>query len=182
MEVALIGLFFILYLFIRYFLIDHDTAADKDRLRFSEGIRLIQFHRYDEAFRFFDQAVAQFPKSSLAFAYRGKCHLRNQNIHSALYDLTQALSLDNTIPDSYLDRGIALYQLKDYAEAFKEFDKAVWYFRGQQADAIRWRALSRMQLEQFKMAEQDLIRALELGDENSAYLLKQPPFSNVIYS
>ena len=182
MEVALIGFFFIFYLVVRYFVIDHDTQAEKDRLRFAEGINLVQFHRYDEAFAYFNQAIKQHPKSSLAFAYRGKCHLRNENAYSALFDLTVALSLDNTIPDSYLDKGIALFQLNQFGEAFKEFDKAVWYFRGQQPDAIRWRALARMQLDQYGPAQKDLIRAIELGDENSAYLLKQPPFSNVIYS
>ena len=182
MEVALLGLFFILFLFVRYFVIDHDTQVDKDRRRFAEGICLIQLHLYDEAFIYFDEAVKQYPKSSIAFAYRGKCHLRNKNPYSALFDLTYALSLDNTVADFYLDRGMALYQLNLFGEAFKEFDKAVWYFHGQQPDAIRWRALARMQLEQFGQAEKDLIRAIELGDENSAYLLKQPPFSNVIYS
>ncbi|GAB3338451.1 hypothetical protein GCM10027299_50570 [Larkinella ripae] len=182
MEVALIGLFFIFYLFVRYFVIDHETPAEKDRRRFATGLQLVQQHRNDEAFRFFDDAVKAYPKSSIAFAYRGKCHLRNENVYSALFDLTYALSLDNTVPDSYLDRGIALYQLNQFGDAFKEFDKAVWYFRGQQPDAIRWRAMARMKLEQFKQAEKDLIRAIELGDENSAYLLKLPPFSNVIYS
>lgn len=182
MEVALLGFCFILYLTVRYFVIDHDTQADKDRLRFASGIRLVQLQQYEEAFVYFDEAVKENPKSAIAFAYRAKCHLRNQNAYSALFDLTCALSLDNTIADSYLDKGIALYQLSLYGEAFKEFDKAVWYFRGMQPDAIRWRALSRMKLEQFGQAQKDLIRAIELGDENSAYLLKQPPFSNVIYS
>ncbi|RRB06973.1 tetratricopeptide repeat protein [Larkinella rosea] len=182
MEVALLGFLFVVYLFVRYFVIDHDTPAEKDRLRFAEGIQLVQFHRYEEAFVYFNQVVKQCPKSSIAFAYRGKCHLRNGNPYSALFDLTVALSLDNTIPDSYLDKGIALFQLGQFGEAFKEFDKAVWYFRGQQPDAIRWRALARMQLDQYGPARNDLIRAIELGDENSAYLLKQPPFSNVIFS
>lgn len=182
MEVALLGFVFIFYLFIRYFLIDHDTPAEKDRVRFATGIQLVQQHQHDEAFRFFDEAVKQYPKSSIAFAYRGKCNLRQENIYSALFDLTYAISLDNTIPDSYLDRGIAFYQLNQFGNAFNEFDKAVWYFRGQSPDAIRWRALARMKLEQFKQAQNDLLRAIELGDENAVYLLKQPPFSNVIYS
>ncbi|GAB3276321.1 hypothetical protein GCM10027347_49990 [Larkinella harenae] len=182
MEVALLGLFFFLFLFIRYFVVDHETPAEKDRRRFLEGIQFVQQHRYDEAFRFFDEAVQQNPKSSIAFAYRAKCHLRNENIYSALFDLTCALSLDNTVAESYLDKGIALYQLNRFQEAFNEFDKAVWYFRGQQPDAMRWRALAGIQLDRYNQARADLIRAIELGDENSAYLLKQPPFSNVIFS
>ncbi|MGA0558670.1 tetratricopeptide repeat protein [Larkinella sp. VNQ87] len=182
MEVALLGLFFILYLFVRYFVIDHDTPAEKDRRRFADGIQLVQLHRYNEAFRYFNEAVQHHPKSSLAFGYRAKCHLHQENFYSALFDLNKALSLDNTLSDSYLDKGIALYRLHELDEAFREFDKAIWYSRGLDPDAIRWRALAALHLEKYAQARNDLVRAIELGDENAAYLLKQPPFSNVIYS
>ena len=38
MEVALIGFLFVMYLVIRYYVVDHDTPADKDRKRFQKGI------------------------------------------------------------------------------------------------------------------------------------------------
>jgi tetratricopeptide (TPR) repeat protein len=178
MEVILLSLVFFIYLFVRYFMIDHDTPADKDRRRFTQGIHLVHIRRHDEALPFFDAAVKQYPKSAVAYAYRGRCHLRQENPYSALYDLTQALSLDNTLAECYLDKGIAYYQLSLFSDAFREFDKAVWYFRGQQPDALRWRALARIQLHQLLQAERDLHRAVELGDENAFYLLQQPPFTS----
>lgn len=177
MEVALLCLLFSLYLGIRYFLIDHDTPSDKDRIRFQKGIALVQARNFIEAHRYFDEALRQYPKSAIAYAYRGKCQLIQENYYSAIYDLTQAISRDNTLADCYLDRGIAYLRVDQVNDAFREFDKAVWFFRDEQPDAYRWRAIARLQLQQLIQAENDLRRAVLLGDENSAFLLKQPPFT-----
>lgn len=180
MEVALLGLLFIVYLAMRYFLIDHDTPSDKDRIRFKKGIALVQSRHFIEAHAYFDEAIRQHPKSALAYAYRGKCQLAQENYYSAIYDLTQALSRDNTLADCYLDRGIAYFQVAQLEDAFREFDKAVWFYRDAQPDAYRWRAITRIRLMQLTQAENDLRRAVLLGDENSAFLLQQPPFGRFI--
>jgi len=182
MEVALLCLLFIPYLVIRYFFIDHDTPTEKDLARFGEGIQLIRAKQVDDALAYFDRAVKEHPKSAVAFAMRGKCHLQQDNPYSALYDLTQALTLDNTFAECYLDRGTALYGLGLFQEAFLEFDKGVWFTRGQNPDAFRWRALARIKLRQIQQAENDLRKAVNLGDENSVYLLKQPPFTRAVTS
>ncbi|GAB3496104.1 hypothetical protein GCM10027341_14380 [Spirosoma knui] len=181
MEVALLGLLFVLYLTIRYFVTDHDTPADKDRNRFRKGIDLVQKRNFFEAHRYFDEAVRQYPKSAIAYAYRGKCQLAQENYYSALYDLTQAVNRDNTLADCYLDRGIAYYRIDEFQNAFREFDKAVWHFRDEKPDAYRWRALARIQVRQLPQAESDLRRAVSLGDENSFHLLRQPPFTRPVY-
>ena len=174
-------LLFVLYLTIRYYVIDHDTPADKDRKRFKKGIDLISERNFEEAHPYFDEAVRQHPKSAIAYAYRGKCQLAQENYYSAIYDLTQAISRDNTLAECYLDRGIALYGIDEFQNAFREFDKAVWYFRDEKPDAYRWRALARIQVRQLPQAESDLRRAVSLGDENSFHILRQPPFTRPVY-
>ncbi|QJW89713.1 DUF3808 domain-containing protein [Spirosoma taeanense] len=181
MEVALLSLLFVLYLTIRYFLVDHDTPTDKDRKRFQKGILLMKNRDITQAHRYFDDAVRQYPKSALAYAYRGKCQLAQENFYSAIYDLTQAISRDNTLAECYLDRGIAYYRIEQFTDAFREFDKAVWHFRDEQPDAYRWRALARIQVKQLPQAESDLRRAVSLGDENSFHLLLKPPFTKPVY-
>lgn len=181
MEVALLCLLFGIYLTIRYFFTDHDTASDKDLKRFQKGIDLYQKHAIPEAYMYFDEAVRQYPKSAVAYSYRGKCQLLQKNYYSAIYDLTEAISRDNTLADCYLDRGMAFYYTEEYPPAFREFDKAVWHFHDQQPDAYRWRALARIQLRQLPQAENDLRRAVALGDENSFHLLLQPPFTRPVY-
>jgi tetratricopeptide (TPR) repeat protein len=177
MEIALLILLLIPYMAIHYWLTDHDTPADKDRKRFQRGLTLLRDREYEEAFTFFNETVRLYPKSAIAYALRAKCQLALGNQYSAIYDLTQAISRDNTLADCYLDKGQAHYQLTEYVDAFREFDKAVWYFRDEQPDAYRWRALCRLELGQVKQAEGDLRRAVLLGDENSFHLLKQPPFT-----
>jgi len=181
MEVALLGLLFVIYLTIRYYLVDHDTPADKDRKRFRKGIELVRSRNYAEAHRYFTEAIRQYPKSAIAYAYRGKCQLVQENYYSAIYDLTQAINRDNTLADCYLDRGIAYYSIEQFNDAFREFDKAVWHFRDEKPDAYRWRALARIRVRQLPQAESDLRRAVALGDENSFHLLLQPPFTRPVY-
>jgi len=177
MEIALLGLLFVVYLVMRYYLIDHETASEKDTKRFQEGIRLVKERHIETAFDYFNDAVLKYPKSAVAYAWRGKCQLQLANHYSAIYDLTQAISIDNTLADCYLDRGIAFYSVEQYTEAFREFDKAVWHIRDERPDAYRWRAVARIQLRQISQAENDLRRAVLLGDEDAFQLLRQPPFT-----
>ncbi len=178
MEICLVVLLFIPYLFLKYYLTDHETKAEKDLARFAEGIWLMSENRFEEAFRYFDESVKANPKSAVAYAYRGKCNLHDENYYSAVYDLTQALSFDNTLSESYLDKGIAHYALQEFEEAFREFDKAVWFFRNESPDALRMRGLARLRLDQFTQSERDLRRAMELGDEDARFVLSQAPFIN----
>lgn len=181
MEIALLCLLFVMYLAIRYFVVDHETSAEKDQKRFRTGIALLKAQQYQAAFAYFDEAVRQHPTSAVAYAGRGRCQLKEKNYYSAIYDLTQAISRDNTLADCYLDRGIAFYETNEFTDAFREFDKAVWHFRDEQPDAYRWRALARVRLNQIQQAESDLRRAVTLGDENSFYLLQLPPFGKRAY-
>ncbi|GAB3762461.1 tetratricopeptide repeat protein [Spirosoma pomorum] len=181
MEIAVLIFLFALYMTIRYFTVDHDTPADKDRKRYKTGIELVNNRTFVDAHQYFDDVIKQAPKSAIAYAYRGKCQLAQGNYHSAIYDLTQAISRDNTLAECYLDRGIAYYTLEDFQNAFREFDKAVWHFRDIKPDAYRWRALARIQVCQLPQAENDLRRAIALGDENSYHILLQPPFTRPVF-
>ena len=176
MEIALLVLLFIPYLIIKYLVTDHDTPAEKDAKRFREGVELYAQQQYEDAFRYFDEQVKKYPKSAVAYAWRGKCNLHEENYYSALYDLEQALSYDNTLAAAYLDKGQAHLAVDEYRDAFREFDKAVWFYRERNADALRLRGLARLRMKQIGQSERDLRRAVELGDENARHLLSQAPF------
>jgi tetratricopeptide (TPR) repeat protein len=175
-ETFLLIFLLIPYLVLRYHITDHDTPTEKERKRLTTGIELFENRQYAEAYAYFDQKIKEYPKSAIAYAYRGKCNLKDQNLYSALYDFAQALSFDNTLPDVHLQKGIAHYSLKEYETAFLSFDKAVWFSRGEEPESLRWRALARLKLHQLSQAEKDLSKAVELGDESAAYVLSQPPF------
>lgn len=173
MELALLSLLLIPYLVLKYYLSDHDTAIEKDLKRFKEGIELLQLKEINRAFRFFDEQIKLYPKSAVAYAYRGKCSFEQKNYYSALFDLSQAISFDNTHFDFYLDKGKIHQELKEYELAFKEFDKAVWHSHNTNPDTLRLRGKCRIFLKQYKEAIDDFQLAVELGDEESTYLLRQ---------
>jgi len=142
MDVVIVLPIIVFLLVLRYYITDHETAVDKDRKQYAEGIALYEAQDYKEAFGYFNQVLTKNRKSALAFAYRGKCNKQEENFHSALYDFTQALSYDNTLVEVHLNKGEVLYQLKEYNDAFLSFDKAVWFSRGKNSEAIRWRNLA----------------------------------------
>lgn len=126
-------------LVLRYYLADHDTPIDKDRKRFTDGIALYEAGDYAKARAYFDQKIKENRKSALAYAYRGKCNLQAENLYSALYDFTEALSFESNLPDIHFERGKVHFQLDEYQEAYLAFDKAVWFSRGSHAEAMQWR-------------------------------------------
>ena len=182
MEICLVVLLFIPYLFLKYYLTDHETKAEKDVARFAEGIALFGRKDFEAAFTYFDQQVKSYPKSAIAYAYRGKCNLQDENYYSALYDLAQALSFDNTLADCYMDKGKVHLALSEFGDAFREFDKAVWFSRNESPEALRLRGLARLRMQQFLQSERDFLRAVELGDEDSRFILTQAPFYKVEFT
>lgn len=172
METFLLSLILIPIAILRYYTTDHDTPADKDRKQFREGIELLAARQYDEALTYFSLLIQKYPKSAVAYCYRGQANFRLNNYYSAIYDLTQSTTLDNTIAECYFFKGLAYFELGEYPTAFLELDKAVWHTRSLDADALRWRALARLPLGQAEQALQDLEKAVSLGDENAAFHLK----------
>ncbi len=142
MDVIIVVPLVVSLLLLRYYLADHDTPTDKDRKRYTEGIAMFEAGDYVAAQAYFDQKVKQNRKSALAYAYRGKCNLKADNLYSALYDFTEALSFDTTLSDVHFEKGKVHFQLGEYHDAYLSFDKAVWFSRGKNTDALHWRAVT----------------------------------------
>lgn len=160
----------IIYLVIRIILSNDNEQISKEAKLYREGIDLIKQRRYEQAFDYFNNALKEKPKSALAYAFRGKCNLELGDFYAAIYDCTEATTYDHTVADAYLNKGIALYKLELFKEAFLEFDKAVWHFKNN-GEAFKWRALACIRLGIIEKAEKDLKRAIELGNEEANYYL-----------
>lgn len=172
METIALILLLIPYVIIRYFTEDHDTPADKDRKRFAEGIELVQNKQYEEAHAYFTLLVNRYPKSAVAYLYRGICNYYLSNYYSALYDFTHSSSYDNTLWECFLYKGLSHLELEETDQAFLELDKAVWHSRSENANVLRFRGEARYRLKQFDSARMDWEQAAQLGDENAAYYLQ----------
>lgn len=156
MDVIFVVPLVVFLLVLQYYRTDHYTAVDKDRKRYAEGITLFEAGDYAAAFAYFNQKIKENRKSAIAYIYRGKCHLKEENLHSALYDFTEALSFDTTLSDVHLEKGKVLYQLDEFNEAFLAFDKAVWFSRGNNTDALHWRSLVHEKLNPSSVIEKEV--------------------------
>lgn len=137
----------LLLFYLHYYFTDHETVMDKDRKRYAQGIALFESGNTTAAYTYFDQKVKENRKSALTYLYRGKCNLKDGNLYSALYDFTEALSFDNTLVEVHLEKGLIHFQLEEYKDAFLSFDKAVWFSRGTNDEALLWRTEAHQKLQ-----------------------------------
>jgi tetratricopeptide (TPR) repeat protein len=144
----------------------------RDVEKLGDGEVLLSEKKYLDAQIFFSEKLKFFPKSSRAYFFRGKANLHLENYYSALYDIEQSISFDNTVAEYFVIKGKILYKLEEFDKAFLEFDKADWFYRSGNAETLRWRGMSRYLLGQVENAIIDFKRAVELGDEDADYILK----------
>ena len=169
----------LLFFFLPFFLtlmffnwLEDKFYSFRDVEKLGEGEILMSEKKYSEAQIFFTDKLKSYPKSSKAFFYRGTANLYLENYFSALYDIEQSISFDNTVPDYFVLKGKILYKLEEFDKAFLEFDKADWFYRSGNAETLRWRGMSRYLIGQVDNAIVDFKRAVELGDEDANYILK----------
>jgi tetratricopeptide (TPR) repeat protein len=151
----------------------HTTPAMRDEKRYAEGIKLVNEQKYLEGLEYFAQITQKSPRSGVAWSYRAECHLALDELHQAIMAADKAIQLDYTLSYCYLFKGIALYKLQEYAEARDELSNAIWHFREKHPDAFKYRGLCQYALQKFELAEQDIQRAFQLGDEDAHYILNQ---------
>lgn len=135
------------------------------------GEKMLEAKQYVQARDFFAYKLNDFPKSARAYYGRAYANFHLKNYFSALYDIEESISFDNTVADAYLLKGKILYYLEEYDQAFLEFDKADWHYRNENPVALRWRGIARFQLGQRRLAIDDFNKAVALGDEDANYIL-----------
>jgi tetratricopeptide (TPR) repeat protein len=171
MEITLVAVPFAIYVLYWVYYGDHDTALDKDKKYFSIGINLFESRKFDEALTFFENALKSKPKSALAWLMKGKCHTALENYYSANFCFEQSIVFDNTIPETYFEKGKAHYLLDDFVQAIYEFDKAEWHFHETNTNIYRWRSMTFYQLGKQNEARKDIEKAAFLGDERANLLI-----------
>ena len=162
--------FFLTLMFFNW--LENKFYSFRDLEKLGDGEVMLSEKRYLEAQIFFSEKLKLFPKSPKAYYFRGKSNLLLENYYSALYDIEQSISFDNTVADCFMIKGKILYKLEEFDKAFLEFDKADWFYRSGNAETLRWRGMARYLIGQVENAIIDFKRAVELGDEDADYILK----------
>jgi len=171
MEGLSVFLIFVVYIGIRLLLGHHKDQTFRDTQKFREGIELVERHQYEEAFQYFNEVLAENPKSGVAWAYRCICHYQFENYYQALADATKAINIDYKLRDAYFIRGLCLYELENFQGAAIEFGKTLWHYRDKHPESFRYRALCYYELQNFQKSREDLEKAVRLGDEDANYFL-----------
>lgn len=143
-------------IYLKYYA-DQRTNAEKQADQLREGIDLYRTDQYAAALAYFNKALAEQPKLSVAYLYRARIYRALGDTNAALTDLNTAKSYDDTIADLHLESGQIYYDLGDYQAAFQDFDKAI--FHGNTTEAYQWRGLTRQRIGQRAEAAQDLAKA-----------------------
>lgn len=147
LELLSLTLFISYLVYLRYYA-DQRTNAQKEADRLREGIDFYTNGQLTEALAYFNQVIADQPKSSVAYLYRARIYRQLNDEAAALRDLDQGKSYDDTIADIHLESGQIHYEQGAYQTAFLDFDKAVFHAHGDEAEPYRWRGIVRQKLHQ----------------------------------
>ena len=172
MEVMVLIPIVVLYFVVKALIFGTDDELGKEKKRFAEGMALLKGRNFQEGKLWFDVQLIKSPKSGLAWACRGECHLALGNIYEALSDLNNACKLQTDLPEAYLNKGKALYMLNDFENAFIELDKAVWHFRNN-GEAFYYRAMVLLHMGDIAKANSDFRLAVSFGSEEANQYIRR---------
>jgi tetratricopeptide (TPR) repeat protein len=172
LELTALSAFIGYIIYLRYYA-DQRTAAQKEADRLGDGVRLYDSGQTAGALAYFNAALADQPKSSVAFLYRARIYYDLGDPTAALADLERGKQYDDTIADLHLETGRIHYEQGDYDQAFKDFDKAVFYNDTNQPEPYRWRGMAGQKLRRTDLSQSDLERADTLAKAATAPIADQ---------
>ena len=103
------------------------------------------------------------PQNFVNWLLLGNCYVRLGQLREAAACYSTGVALRPEVPWSYINRGLAHLDLKNYSDALADFDQVI-ALRPEMVEAYINRALARMGLGEFAEAIADLSRALERPD------------------
>ncbi|MEI6122452.1 MAG: tetratricopeptide repeat protein [Bacteroidota bacterium] len=89
------------------------------------AITFINSKAYKDAITFYDAAIAQNPKSALAYNNRGFIYNSKEYYKKAIADYTQAIALQPHFTDAHYNRGIAYQHQGLLTQAIADFTQAI---------------------------------------------------------
>jgi len=99
-------------------------SPGKARREYEHGYQLLMRKDLQGAVEHFDRSLAIYPKFVAAHNALGSAHLKLGENEQAYDEFTQAITLDDHLPNSYLNLGCAELALKRYPEAVESLRKA----------------------------------------------------------
>ncbi|UTA66136.1 MULTISPECIES: tetratricopeptide repeat protein [Emticicia] len=172
MEALLIGIPFMIFIYLRIRLGQDVTPQEYDEILFKEGVVYYNNADYLAAFRYFNLAVLNYPKSSTAYLFRGKCHYYFENWEAALADFEKSIRIDNALAETFRWKALCHYHLEDYKMSLFELKRASRMYLDKNPEVMRMIGELEFRTADFESAEKSFKIAARLGDNQSTQLLK----------
>lgn len=103
---------------------DNELKEKADQFKV-KGNKALQQNHYDEAIKYYTEAIELYPKNEVYYANRAQAHIKNESYGSAIEDATKAIEINPAYMKSYYRRGVALAAILRHAEALKDFKLVV---------------------------------------------------------
>ena len=92
---------------------------------FDTGMDKFDNKKYEEAIKYFSQAVQKNPKNHAAFLYIGKCYQNMKKYNKAYQFYTKAVQINQNYAEGYFERGKLLSGFKKYTQAEQNLKKSL---------------------------------------------------------
>lgn len=139
------------------------AMAPKDaRKAYDHGLQSLLKNKPDTAARYFEKAVAIYPKYADAWANLGKVRLAQQSIEPARAALKQAIESDPKLVTPYVELGFLAEKEGNWQESGKYLDRAVELDPVDYPPAWYADALAHYSLKQYDAAEKSARAAVKL--------------------
>lgn len=142
-----------------------------DSKRFASGTEMLKAKKNQQAFAYFDNMLKSYPKSAFLLASRGTALNRLGKLNLAIQDLNKSVDINYHGSEAYYELSEIYLSLRDYERAYANADKCVRVSRNK-PDGYRIRGVAQFMSGKNEAAIADLKRAIELGDEDSQFLMQ----------
>lgn len=141
-----------------------------------ENFKFAKFYydegNYFESLVYIDKAIEQDPEYTSAYLLRANVYHELQQYYNAILDINRVLRIDtaagNIAAEYYLTRGKAYLELKEYADASKDFEKSNSLSNGK-SETFYCQAKLNMVTFNYLEALESIDKAIQLEAKNSKY-------------
>jgi tetratricopeptide (TPR) repeat protein len=146
------------------------AVAPQHFIFIQQGWEQVEKGNYEQAIRYFTEAIDLNPKDAESYYSRGTAYSRKGQYDQAISDYTKALEINPRDAKSYFKRGIAYYKKSQYDQAISDFNKAL-EINPMVAEAYYNRGITYCKKGQQDQAISDFKKAFEIDPNNPRYLV-----------
>jgi len=146
------------------------AVAPQHFIFIQQGWEQAEKGNYEQAIRYFTEAIDLNPKDAESHYSRGTAYSRKGQYEEAISDYTKALEINSMDAKAYYNRGIAYCKKSQYDQAILDFSKAL-EINPMDAKSYYNRGITYCKKGQHNQAISDFKKALEIDPNNPRYLV-----------